>query len=49
LSEERRIVKTLLVLSNKTLTSLEILPLLTDEVMIKIEATLNNKPVLAQY
>lgn len=34
---------------NETLTSLEIVPLLTDEVMSKIETILNNKPVLAQY
>ncbi len=33
----------------ETLTSLEVLPLLTDEVMAKIETILNNKPVLAQY
>ncbi|MBP7809019.1 MAG: aldo/keto reductase [Bacteroidia bacterium] len=33
----------------ETITSLEVLPLLTDEVMAKIETILNNKPVLAQY
>lgn len=33
----------------ETLTSLEVLPLLTDEVMLKIEEILQNKPVLAQY
>lgn len=33
----------------ETLTSLEVLPLLTNEVMVKIETILNNKPVLAQY
>ena len=33
----------------ETLTSLEVLPLLTNEVMAKIETILNNKPVLAQY
>lgn len=33
----------------ETLTSLEVLPLLTNEVMEKIESILNNKPVLAQY
>jgi voltage-dependent potassium channel beta subunit len=33
----------------ETITSLEVLPLLTDEVMNKIEKILNNKPVLAQY
>lgn len=33
----------------ETLTSLEVLPLLTSEVMEKIESILNNKPVLAQY
>lgn len=33
----------------ETLTSLEVLPLLTNEVMDKIESILNNKPVLAQY
>jgi len=33
----------------ETLTSLEVLPSLTDEVMLKIEDILQNKPVLAQY
>ncbi len=33
----------------ETLTSLEVLPLLTDKVMAKIEKILNNKPTLAQY
>jgi voltage-dependent potassium channel beta subunit len=33
----------------ETLTSLEVLPLLTNEVIAKIETILNNKPVLAQY
>ena len=33
----------------ETLTSLEVVPLLTDKVMAKIENILNNKPVLAQY
>lgn len=33
----------------ETLTSLEVVPLLTNEVMTKIETILNNKPVLAQY
>lgn len=33
----------------ETLTSLEVVPLLTNEVMAKIEEILNNKPVLAQY
>lgn len=33
----------------ETITSLEVLPLLTNEVMEKIESILNNKPVLAQY
>lgn len=33
----------------ETLTSLEILPLLTNEVMQKIDTILQNKPVLAQY
>ncbi len=33
----------------ETLTSLEVLPLLTSAVMEKIETILNNKPVLAQY
>lgn len=33
----------------ETLTSLEVLPLLTNEVMEKIESILNNKPILAQY
>jgi len=33
----------------ETLTSLEVLPLLTSEVMEKIETILNNKPVLPQY
>lgn len=33
----------------ETITSLEVVPLLTNEVMAKIEGILNNKPVLAQY
>lgn len=33
----------------ETLTSLEVVPLLTNEVMEKIEKILNNKPGLAQY
>jgi voltage-dependent potassium channel beta subunit len=33
----------------ETITSLEVLPLLTNEVMTTIETILNNKPVLAQY
>ncbi len=33
----------------ETLTSLNVVPLLTDEVMAKIEKILDNKPVLAQY
>lgn len=33
----------------ETLTSLEVLPLLTPEVLSKIDAILDNKPVLAQY
>ena len=33
----------------ETLTSLDVVPLLTDDVMKKIEPILNNKPVLAQY
>lgn len=33
----------------ETITSLEVVPLLTHEVMAKIETILNNKPVLAQY
>lgn len=33
----------------ETITSLNVVPLLTDEVMTKIEKILNNKPVLAQY
>lgn len=33
----------------ETLTSLEVVPMLTDYVMEKIEEILNNKPVLAQY
>jgi len=33
----------------ETLTSLEVLPLLTDDVIIKIETILNNKPVLPQF
>lgn len=33
----------------ETITSLEVVPLLTNEVMEKIEKILNNKPALAQY
>lgn len=33
----------------ETLTSLEVLPLLTNEVILKIETILQNKPMLAQY
>jgi voltage-dependent potassium channel beta subunit len=33
----------------ETITSLDVVPLLTDEVMHKIENILNNKPVVAQY
>ena len=33
----------------ETITSLEVVPLLTNEVMEKIETILNNKPTLAQY
>ena len=33
----------------ETLTSLEVLPLLTDEVMAKIEEILENKPVHPQW
>lgn len=33
----------------ETLTSLDVLPLLTNEVMAKIESILQNKPILAQY
>ena len=33
----------------ETITSLDVVPLLTNEVMEKIETILNNKPVLAQY
>ncbi len=33
----------------ETITSLDVVPLLTEEVMTKIEKILNNKPVLAQY
>lgn len=33
----------------ETITSLDVVPLLTNEVMAKIETILDNKPVLAQY
>jgi aryl-alcohol dehydrogenase-like predicted oxidoreductase len=33
----------------ETLSSLDVLPLLTTEIMVKIDEILDNKPVLAQY